>query len=227
MNKEDVRKFNQNATSELQKLSKFLALYYTKPQELPAVAVFDSLMNAQGSLAKVQLPEVLEKLLASKAINNTPAGIQAVFDGMKFGIDEYKKRNGGENPPTVTVLSAFDTALNTFTEHATDPQAKKMFDALSFDHHEALSMVHAPITVTIMTNIANSLPVVAQLPNPMGSNEVPVIYGRSTVDTRMGVFKRGDYIKRQDSLILRTVTPLSWKNQEQISLYPFMLVMTK
>lgn len=194
MNKEDVRKFNQNATSELQKLSKFLALYYTKPQELPAVAVFDSLMNAQGSLAKVQLPEVLEKLLASKAINNTPAGIQAVFDGMKFGIDEYKKRNGGENPPTVTVLSAFDTALNTFTEHATDPQAKKMFDALSFDHHEALSMVHAPITVTIMTNIANSLPVVAQLPNPMGSNEVPVIYGRSTADTRMGVFKRGDYI---------------------------------
>ena len=124
----------------------------------------------------------------------TVSGEEAVFDGIELGMAEYARRNGGEIPPAEVVLAGVNAATNAFTEFATETNAKQAFDSLSFEHHEALSVVPAQITVTIMTAIANSLPIVAQLPNPTGSNEVPLIYGRTTANMRMGVFKAGELI---------------------------------
>lgn len=137
-----------------------------------------------------------DKLLESAA--NISAE-DAIFDGIELGMAEYARRNGGETAPAEVVLAGLNAAANAFTESATDKEVKQNltnygFDSLSFDHHEALSVVPAQITVTILTAIANSLPIVAQLPNPTGSNEVPLIYGNTTANMRMGVFKAGDKI---------------------------------
>ena len=174
------------------------------------------------AVAKHNLPQSLKHLLESKPIQAaqkflstfqqqfdgaadsektklvevaaTVSGEEAVFDGIELGMAEYARRNGGETPPVEVVLAGINAATNAFTEFATETNAKQAFDSLSFEHHEALSVVPAQITVTIMTAIANSLPIVAQLPNPTGSNEVPLIYGRTTANMRMGVFHKDELI---------------------------------
>ena len=174
------------------------------------------------AVAKHNLPQSLKHLLESKPIQaaqkflstfqqqfdsatdsektklvevaSTVSGEDAIFDGIELGMAEYARRNGGEIPPAEVVLSGINAATNAFTEFATETNAKQAFDSLSFEHHEALSVVPAQITVTIMTAIANSLPIVAQLPNPTGSNEVPLIYGRTTANMRMGVFHKDELI---------------------------------
>lgn len=131
-------------------------------------------------------------------------GSQAIFDGIELGITHYAKRNGGDTAPAHVILDALNRAVNTCTEYSEDENVKKMLgrfgldnimlDGLSFGNHEALSVVPAQITVTIFTAIANSLPIVAMLPNPTGSNEVPLVYGRTATNMRMGAMNKGDYI---------------------------------
>ncbi|MDO4440602.1 MAG: hypothetical protein Q4B81_00280 [Moraxella sp.] len=185
---EQAKKHEQMVASELHKTRKFMSKYQNARQNQGVMAAFDSLQNDNPIM-----PESLQKLLDSRNINGKQ-GLEAVLDGLEMGIETYKQRNGGEMPPTNVILSAFDAALNTCTEHTTDPQAKAILDSLSFDHHEATSVVQAAAQVTIMTNIANALPIVAQLPNPTGSNEVPLVYGRTTAAHRHAMFNVGEYI---------------------------------
>lgn len=185
---ERINQHEQLVAQELHKTRKFLSKYQETRKNQGVMAAFDSLQNADAIM-----PEALTKLMNAKGLN-TKEGAEALLDGLEMGILAYKERNGGEEPPANVILAAFDAALNTCTEYSTDVQAKAVFDSLSFEHHEAVSIVQAAAQVTIMTNIANSLPIVAQLPNPTGSNEVPLVYGRTTAAHRHAMFNVGDYI---------------------------------
>lgn len=198
MQKQEVEKYQKSLTEEMGKARTFLTEYRDKRENHAPIQAFDSIVNLDGTSGHEdlsRLPTSMQQILNDKNIIAAgDEGKRAIFDGIEMGIAEYQHRNGGENPSVMTVLAAFDSAVNACTGATTEPEIKKMLDSLSFGHHEALSVVPAMVSVTIMTAIANSLPIVAMLPNPTGSNEVPLIFGRTTANMRMGVFQRGDYI---------------------------------
>ncbi len=185
---DQIKKHEQHVASELHKTRKFMSTYRSLRKNQGVMASFDSLQDQE-----TVMPDAMMKLMSAKGMSDKK-GTEALLDGLELGIEAYKARNGGDEPPASVILSALDAAVNTCTEHATDPQAKAILDSLSFDHHEAVSVVQAAAQVTIMTNIANSLPIVAQLPNPTGSNEVPLVYGRTTAAHRHAMFSVGEYI---------------------------------
>lgn len=217
----DAQAFATAAAEQVRKTQAFLTDFSQKRKEQSALQAFDSLVKQHPmgeAVGEHRLPDPLKKLLNSKAIKTADAflqntdtgfdnlsaekqeklshviGSQAIFDGIELGMAEYAKRNGGDTAPAHVILDALYRAVNSCTEHSEDPKVQQMLDSLSFDHHEALSVVPAQITVTIFTAIANSLPIVAQLPNPTGSNELPLVYGRSVTNMRMGAMQKGEYI---------------------------------
>ncbi|WP_230657812.1 hypothetical protein [Psychrobacter sp. I-STPA10] len=195
MDQQTVRQYVKTTQQDKQKLSIVLRQLATAEQIGNEAAAFDSML-AQHPLGREvamqsNVPEPLYKLLTAEKIVEGESQ-QAIFDGISMGIAEYQHRNGGENPSTDIVLSAINQAL-VFTEHAPDADPKDpQFDKLSFSHHESLAVVPAAVQVTLTMGIASALPIVSQLPNPTGSNEVPLVYGDAVASTRMGVMNKGD-----------------------------------
>ncbi|MCC3344528.1 hypothetical protein [Psychrobacter sanguinis] len=197
MNKDQAKQHLSVVSNELTKTRQFMREFAKFDTKKSDVAQFDSMLaanSADRAMGLQVVPESLQKLLESQYISASDTGRQAVFDGLRDGIDEYKRRNGGEMPPVEVVQSAL-SAATAFTENAhrgddNDPS----FDSLSFSHHEALSVVPAAVQVVITMGIANSLPLIAMLPNPNGSNEVPIVAGEGTAGMDMGVMRRGELI---------------------------------
>lgn len=196
MDKQEALKRSAFVQDELYATKRFLSEFTDKRKNMTTVQAFDNITADEES--QKALPEILQKILASKhVVAGGDEAIQHIFDGLEMGIEEYQRRNGGENPPIESIYAGMAMAYNGFVENNKDPEAQKMiaqYDKLSFDHHESLSVVPAAIQVTLMTTIASSLPIVAQLPNPIGSNEVPLLFGQTTANIRMGVFNPGDLI---------------------------------
>ncbi|MCC3307525.1 hypothetical protein [Psychrobacter sanguinis] len=197
MNKEQAKQHLSVVSSELTKTRQFMREFAKFDTKQSDVAQFDSMIAANShdrEMGLQAIPESLQKLLEAQNIAATTAGKQAVFDGLRDGIAEYQRRNGGDMPPVEVVQSAL-SAATAFTENAhrgddNDPS----FDSLSFSHHEALSVVPAAVQVVITMGIANSLPLISMLPNPTGSNEVPIVAGEGTAGMDMGVMRRGELI---------------------------------
>ena len=196
MDNQEALKRSKIIQDELYATKRFLSNYTDKRKNMTMIQAFDNITADEKSQEK--LPEVLKKILNSKVmVEGGDKAIQHIFDGLEMGIEEYQRRNGGDNPPIESIYAGMAMAYNGFIENSKDPEVQKaiaQYDKLSFDHHESLSVVPAAIQVTLMTNIASSLPIVAQLPNPIGSNEVPLLFGQTTANMRMGVFDAGDLI---------------------------------
>lgn len=196
MDNQEALKRSKIIQDELYATKRFLSNYTDKRKNMTMIQAFDNITADDES--QEQLPEILKKILNSKVmVEGGDKALQHIFDGLEMGIEEYQRRNGGDNPPIESIYAGMAMAYNGFIENSKDPEAQKaiaQYDKLSFDHHESLSVVPAAIQVTLMTNIASSLPIVAQLPNPIGSNEVPLLFGQTTANMRMGVFDAGDLI---------------------------------
>lgn len=113
-----------------------------------------------------------------------------IMEGINRGIQAYQMRNGGEQPAAQLVAAGIAAGYQAMTHK--DQSGKSLLDSLSNDHHEALSVVPAVVMVTIATRIATSLPIVAQLPNPTGSNEVPFIEAIYVADRPFLAVKKGE-----------------------------------
>lgn len=96
-------------------------------------------------------------------------------------------------PSEYAIAAALTTAAAPFGgAEKYDSNSEPTFDSLSLGHHEALSVVPAATQVIIAYGISNSLPLISMLPNPMGSNELPVVYGTAVAGLDMGVMRRGE-----------------------------------
>lgn len=158
------------------------------------VATFDSMLAETGNRDQAfsDLPQAAQRILSHPSIE---ADKQIVFDGIADGIAEYQHRNGGELPAAHVISAALTSAagmIDVFERKQSTGDSA--FDSLSFSHHEALSVVPAAVQVTIASGIANALPLVTMLPNPTGSNELPIVFGTAVADSNMGVMRRGDLL---------------------------------
>ena len=193
MDKQQAAIFDVAAHKEVQATRRLMRFLENKGSSSDQVAAFDSMLasHKQGrDVAMSELPESLQRILNSKYMAEDK---QAVFDGLEDGIIEFKRRNGGEMPSEYALAAALTTAAAPFGGgEKQDQNAEYTFDSLSLGHHEALSVVPAATQVIIAYGISNSLPLLSMLPNPMGSNELPIVYGTATAGLDMGVMRRGE-----------------------------------
>lgn len=127
-----------------------------------------------------------------------PAVLQACFDSIgeeyggkidlavKTGVEIYASRNGGDMPHASVVAAALCSAsqaqLGDF----------KGFD--SIQGYDQSAIVPAMTVATIISVIANALPIVAMLPNPTKSVRVPIVSIRYATDSSFGAMRQGEYI---------------------------------
>lgn len=142
----------------------------------------------------VQLPDCLRPMFDSIT---DPAGRAMVMAGIRQGIDGYKARNGGEEPSARQVAFGLAAGASLFCKD--EQTGKNVFEQNGFDDinamsHDGVSVVPAMTVVTIATAIASSLNIIAMLPNAIGSNEVPLVYGRMTADRKYGGLETDDYL---------------------------------
>lgn len=153
---------------------------------------FDSILASHPEgrdVAFSDLPVSLQRILSHPSIAGEQ---QPIFDGIADGIAEYKRRHGGDEPPAHVLAAALTTAAMPFGGGEKQDAAEVTFDSLSLGHHESNSVVPAATQVVITYGISNSLPIVSMLPNPMGSNELPIVYGDVVAGLDMGAMRVGD-----------------------------------
>jgi hypothetical protein len=132
-----------------------------------------------------------------------PSIVAEMFDGMgddnkmgimravQHGCMKYAELNGGEQPSALKIacgLAAGKAMLDDCKK------SEQMLDSLSHDNYEGKSVVPAMTIVTISNTIAYSLPLLAMLPNAIGSNELPLVYVRYVADKDHLGLKKGDYL---------------------------------
>jgi hypothetical protein len=125
----------------------------------------------------------------------------AIAQGVSLGIQQYEKHHG-EKPTASAVGFALGAAASLFQKHSADNfNGIAGFDDVTNGGHEATSIVPAMTVVTIATAIANSLPMVAMLSNPIGSNVVPLVYLRHTANKKHGALSAGDFLDGEKSML--------------------------
>lgn len=171
-------------------------------------------LMAFDSLEQNDIPDTLQTIFDN--IGDAPENREAVLNGIGWGVQAYKDRNGGQEPSDTVLAVGLACGAALF---ARDQQGRSAFDNIDpaaydnlySDHHEALSVVPALTVVTIAMAIANSLPVIAQLPNPMGSNEVPLVNARFVADKTWGGLKKGDYLDGPNASRVYTLNRFRYK----------------
>lgn len=173
--------------------------------EASGSALLDSLTTAEeGKSPRYVVPPELEKLfkLEKKEGENTNVAMldslqlttefknntytdqkDHVMRGLQLGVEGYKKRNGGDMPSQGLIASALQEAGNMLDELK-----------ISADASAHIASVPALTLVTIASRIANGLPIVAMLPNPMGSQTLPLINVRHVAKNVRGHYIEGDFL---------------------------------
>lgn len=160
------------------------------------IACFDSAITVQhgenqGEQNTDLLPSSLHYLFDSIG---SEEGRDSILRGMEIGIQNYRDHNGGDMPSDALIAAGLSAGAMVLNKHDKLSFCKPMFDSLTYDHVEALSVVPSVVLATIATRIATGLPIIAYLPNPKGSNEVPVVYGRLAASKDWGALEANDYL---------------------------------
>lgn len=169
---------------------RFMALREGKDDN--QLAAFDSaIADEHGEQSEELIPAALHSLFDSVT---SPKGREMILRGLEIGIDNYRANNGGDMPSDALIaagLSAGELALNQRDRNA---HCKPLFDSLTYDHAESLSIVPSVVLASIATRIATGLPIISYLPNPTGSNEVPIVYGRMAANKDWGALSAQDFL---------------------------------
>lgn len=160
------------------------------------IAAYDSAITIQhgereGEQSKALLPASLTYLFDSVGSED---GRAMILRGMEIGIQSYRDHNGGDMPSDALIAAGLSAGAMVLNQQDKASFCKPMFDSLTYDHVESLSVVPSVVLATIATRIATGLPIISYLPNPKGSNEVPVVYGRLAASKNWGALEANDYL---------------------------------
>lgn len=160
------------------------------------IAAYDSAITIQhgereGEQSKALLPASLTYLFDSVGSED---GKAMILRGMEIGIQSYRDHNGGDMPSDALIAAGLSAGAMVLNQQDKASFCKPMFDSLTYDHVESLSVVPSVVLATIATRIATGLPIISYLPNPKGSNEVPVVYGRLAASKNWGALEANDYL---------------------------------
>lgn len=203
---ENDQKTHRQVASEVATTAEFLKRYQDARKNGDEVAAFDSAVHTNGGEKNPNsYPPALQAIFDS-AVCGSPEGKALILGGIEKGCSVYRERNGGENPSASLVAAGIAAGAAMLNRDSTEGKAffdsmqrttgisLDQYDSMSYGHHEALSVVPALVMVTISQRIASGIPTIAYLPNPSGTNELPLLYGRPTASKDWGAFAAGDYL---------------------------------
>ncbi|APV37725.1 hypothetical protein [Acinetobacter soli] len=176
-----------------------------------AVKQYDSIVAAcreNGTDVNYIIPKAVTDLV-DVHFKDSPNAKAQILDAVSRGIEFYRNKHGGSMPAAGLVASAFEaanliygglTSANTdgFYDSAqaktTDPEIISFYDSVSSGSSSHIADVPALAMVTITMMIANASPLVAYLPNPNGTNTLPLVYVRQVAAVDYGQTRQGDYL---------------------------------
>ncbi len=174
----------------------------------PFAGIYDSIITkaAEQKINKAAfIPEPLIRL--EQKLGKDSYGFNRLLDSIHTGVTAFRNRNGGDMPSAALVASALANAAilydgldssntNGLYDSATvnSPESKAMLDSVSSHASAHTAEVPTLAMVTIATTIANAMPIVAFLPNPKGSQTVPMVYVRQVAGISYGQTQKGDFL---------------------------------
>lgn len=198
--------------------AKFLGMMgYGKPPAAGKVsfgAQYDSIV-ANAKQAKTRLDAIipqpildLEKVLMGKKGPNGERSFDLILDSIQTGCEAHRNRNGGDMPSAAVLAVALTNAAQQYTgltlkdtdgifDSATDQNhsfKEYMLDSVSSENSAYTAEVPTLAMVTIATTLANAMPLVAYLPNPKGSQTVPLLYVRQIAKMNLGQTRKDDFL---------------------------------
>lgn len=217
--KEQLAQLSKEQATHTSLTGRFLQLMgygdKTKDGAISFGAQYDSLVaNAnEANIAKASfVPEsllILEENLKGKVLpNGKGSAFHAILDSIATGTQAYKNRHGGDMPSAGLVASALANASLLYkgldvsmtggmydSANTGNQLAKEYFlDSVSAGASSHMAEVPALAMVTIATTIANAMPIVAYLPNPKGTQTVPLVYVRQVAKNNYGQTRRNEYL---------------------------------
>lgn len=151
----------------------------------------------------------LEKSLEGKIQSDGSKAFFGILDSIAMGINAYRNRHGGDMPSPSLVASALNNGALLY-EGLTHSDTQGVFDSIKTGNESAkafffgdsvnsgqsshVAEVPALAMVTIATTIANALPIVAYLPNPKGTQTVPLVYVRQVSKDAYGQMGAHDFL---------------------------------
>ncbi|MCK4087711.1 hypothetical protein HCY58_11705 [Acinetobacter radioresistens] len=178
-------------TAEIQATANFLKSFEARRNEgVQVIQAYDS-VHATAEVNQ-SLPEAIPASLVAMFDSVVPENREYLLSAIETGIKGYKDRHDGEAPRADMVAAALSSGLQAIK--AEFDSAGAIGTQLSAGGHEALAVIPTQAIVTISTQIANALPIVAYLPNPTGSNALPLVYARTVANTTWGETKANDFI---------------------------------
>lgn len=217
----DTKTLTDSSKEQAQNIAvtaKFVGLMgYGKPLQNGAVtfgAQYDSIVaNATkaGFRKEAIIPApllVIESALEGKVGIDGSRSFNAILDSINFGFTAHQNRNGGDNPHAALVATSLINAAQHYaglTGKETDgifdsasnvnSAAKDYFlDSVSSAQSAHTAEVPTLAMVTIATTLANALPIVAYLPNPKGSQTVPLLYVRQIAANNYGQTRKSEFL---------------------------------
>lgn len=170
--------------------------------------LYDSLVaNAakQNINKAAYIPESLIRL--EEKIGAGSYGFARLLDSINTGAVAHRNRNGGEMPSAALVASALAEAATLYELNSSktgglydsatvNSAATKEFFLDSVHSQGSAHTAEVPTLamVTIATTIANAMPIVSFLPNPKGSQTVPMVYVRQVAGSSYGQTQKGDFL---------------------------------
>lgn len=178
-------------------------------------AMFDGIIT-NATEANLPLSAVIPPSLIALKENLDPSALPYLLDSIQCGIAQYRGVHGGDMPSASLVASAISQAdfihhhanaantdgmfdsvadalgvnaqatLKEMMRTANFAKDEGMLDGVNHGQHAAIADVPSLAMVIITTTIAAALPVVQYLPNPRGTQTVPLVYVRQSANMDYG-----------------------------------------
>lgn len=211
-NKSDVAAAAKQQAQDIAVTAKFMGLmgFGNQPKngEVTFGAQYDSLVAnaAEQNINKAAF--IPEALISLEAKVNDKKGFAKLLDSINTGVTAFRNRHGGDMPNAPLVATALANAAllyeglnpsNTggqYDSASVNGASVKDFFMDSVNSHASSHTAEVPTLamVTIATTIANALPIISFLPNPKGSQTVPLVYVRQIASQNYGQTAKGDYL---------------------------------
>ncbi|MDR6630395.1 hypothetical protein J2X86_002450 [Acinetobacter lwoffii] len=211
-NKDQLAALAKQQAQDIAVTGKFMGLMgFGQPLQGGAVSFsgqYDSLV-ANAAEQNINVASfVPAALLSLQEKINDKANFGKLLDSIGTGVTAHRNRHGGDMPSAALVASALSNAAllhdglsssatgGLYDSASVNGAAAKEFFMDSVSSHNSAHAAEVPTLamVTIATTIANAMPIVSYLPNPKGSQTVPMVYVRQVANRDYGQTLKGDFL---------------------------------
>lgn len=209
--KEQLAAAAKQQAQDIAVTAKFMGLmgFGTPPKDgaVSFTGIYDSLV-ANATDQKIQKASFIpQALLQLEEGVKDKTNFSHLLDSINTGVIAHRNRHGGDMPNAALVATALSNAASLYSMErgktgglydsaSVNGASVKEYFLDSVSSHASAHTAEVPTLamVTIATTIANALPIISFLPNPKGSQTVPMVYVRQVAAQSYGQTKKGDFL---------------------------------